>query len=223
MASFLKEMEARSNWKVEVVEIDIMREKEDDLSLRSKQKEILDRIASGEFDAIICTPPCSTWSRVRAANFRGPPQIRDYNYPWGYPWVKKKFELELELGNILVKFTIEVVQVAMGCGGLFVLVEHPEDLGTVIREEDGARLRPASIWQLEELRKLREGSLETVAINQCCWGAPWRKPTRLLTSSEKIKQWGPKDWPQFDEQGFYQGPLQQECQCKVTFIGQKDQ
>ncbi len=216
VSSFLKEMEARSSWKVEVVEIDIMRKEEDDLSLRSKQKEILDRIASGEFSAIICTPPCSTWSRVRAANFRGPPPIRDYNYPWGYPWVKKKFEIELDLGNILVKFTIEVVQVAMRCGGLFILVEHPEDLGSVIREEDGAQLRPASIWQLEELRQLREGLLETVAINQCCWGAPWRKPTRLLTTSEKIKQWGPKGWPLFDEHGFYEGPLRQECQCKVT-------
>ena len=108
VASFLKEKAAKGKFHVEVEEIDIMRREEDDLSLQSKQEELLGRIRSGEFDAVICTPPCSTWSRVRAANMRGPPPIRDFAYPWGYPWVKKKYEEELKLGNILVVFTIKV-------------------------------------------------------------------------------------------------------------------
>eukprot|EP00434_Breviolum_minutum_P036054 symbB.v1.2.031930.t2/scaffold3763.1/size50786/1 len=127
---------------------------DDDLSQEAKQEEILRRIGGGEFDAVICTPPCSTWSRVRAANMRGPPPIRDKNYPWGYPWVKKKFEQELQLGNILVRFTIRVVESALGVNKVFVLVEHPKDLGTVVREEDKAILKPASIWQLPDLRRL---------------------------------------------------------------------
>lgn len=130
-----------------------MRREEDDLSLQSKQEEILRRIEAREFDAVICTPPCSTWTRVRAANMRGPPPIRDSKYPWGYPWVKKKFEEELKLGNVLVIFTIKVVETAKKVM-VFILVEHPEDLGTVVREEDKAVLRPAAIWQLQEVRGL---------------------------------------------------------------------
>ena len=96
----------------------------------------------------------------------------------------------------------------VGC--IFLLVEHPEDLGTVVREEDRAVLRPASLWQL------RKAVGRTIFSHQCCWGTPWRKPTRLLSNSEKIKAWGPIGWPQFDEEGFYLGPLQQNCGCKIT-------
>lgn len=216
VASFLKEKAKSGKFHIKVEEVDISRRDEDDLSHSNKQEEILRRIEAGEFDAVICTPPCSTWSRVRAANLRGPPPIRDKNYPWGYPWVKKKFEQELQLGNILVKFTIKVVETALGVRRVFVLVEHPEDLGTVIREEDRAVLRPASIWQLPEIRRLVGEELATVAINQCCWGAAWRKPTRLLANSSRIKQWGPNEWPIFDEQGFYAGPLKRDCGCQVA-------
>ena len=216
VASFLKEKAKKEGFHVEIEEIDIMRREEDDFSLQSKQEELLRRIRAKEFDAVICTPPCSTWSRVRAANMRGPPPLRDFAYPWGYPWVKKKYEEELKLGNILVIFTIKVVETVEEVGYIFLLVEHPEDLGTVVREEDRAVLRPASIWQLQELRKAVGRTIFSVAINQCCWGTPWRKPTRLLSNSKKIKAWGPIGWPQFDEEGFYVGPLQQSCGCKIT-------
>ena len=216
VAAFLKEKATAGKFHVEIEEIDIARDHQDDLSLQSKQEEIIKRIERGDFDAVICTPPCSTWSRVRAANFRGPPPLRDFSYPWGYPWVKKKFALELELGNVLVRFTIRVVEAATARATTFVLAEHPEDLGTVVREEDRAVLRPASIWQLEEVRRLVQRGLETVGINQCCWGTAWRKPTRLLTNAEAIKRWGPIGWPTFDDQGFYEGPLQQTCSCQIT-------
>ena len=73
VASFLKEKAKLGKFHIQVEEIDIMCREEDDLSLQSKQEEILKRIEAREFDAVICTPPCSTWSRVRAANMRGPP------------------------------------------------------------------------------------------------------------------------------------------------------
>ena len=98
---------------------------------------------------------------------------------------------------------------------VFILVEHPEDLGTVVREEDRAVLRPAAIWQLDEVRRLVDENVFTVAINQCCWGTSWRKPTRLLANSRQIRKWGPSGWPQFDDEGFYTGPLKQDCGCQV--------
>ena len=115
-----------------------------------------------------------------------------------------------------MRFTIRVVETALGVYKVFVLVEHPEDLGTVVREEDKAVLKPASMWQLPDLRRLVGERLATVAINQCCWGAAWKKPTRLLTTSGRIKQWGPNEWPRFDEEGFYEGPLRRDCGCQVA-------
>lgn len=219
MAACLEEIVAGKKFHMVIEEIDIVRRMEDDLSLPSKQEEFLRQIREGRWDAVICAPPCSTWSRVRAANLRGPPPVRDRNYPWGYPRVKRKFQQEVALGNTLVEFTIKVVEAVLQRPEdqlPFFLAEHPEDLGAVIREEDGAKLWPASIWQLEQLRKLVQGKLQTVAINQCCWGTAWRKPTRLSTTSEDVAGWGPNEWPTFDEDGFYTGPLARSCQCTVT-------
>ena len=219
VASYLKEMAETKKFHIHIEEVDIARRAEDDLSLPQRQEDILNSTGRGEWDAIICTPPCSTWSRVRAANFRGPPPLRDRNYPWGYPWVKAKYEQELKLGNTLVEFTIRVVKAVKEVKDHlrpFLLVEHPEDLGAVIREEDRAYLFPASIWQLQEVKELVANGIFTVAINQCCWGAEWRKPTRLLTTSSVIQDWGPQTWPTFDEQGFYSGPLKASCSCKIS-------
>ena len=219
MATYLREIGRQKGFHIDIEEVDIARRLEDDLSLQSKQEEFLEGIREGRWDAVICTPPCSTWSRVRAANLRGPPPLRDRNYPWGYPWIKQKFQREVLLGNTLVEFTIRVVEAVLQCSVVFwpfLLVEHPEDLGAVIREEDGAKLHPASIWQLDQLRKLVQKVVRTVALNQCCWGTSWRKPTRLITTSDEVASWGPTEWPSFDGEGFYVGPLAKTCDCKVT-------
>ena len=100
---------------------------------------------------------------------------------------------------------------------MLALVEHPEDLGMVVRSEDALHYQPASIWQLSELRSLAgrgNPPFFTVVFNQCSFGAPYRKPTRLLTNLPDIQHWGPKDWASMDVQGFYEGPLLQHCGCK---------
>ena len=121
---------------------------------------------------------------------------------------------------------IEVLQVLelhlITFDGYRVLVfgEHPEDLGASWREEDGMKMQPASIWQLPELqRAAQEGNalhLFTVVFNQCCWGAPYRKPTRLLTNLQALRDWGPLAWPTFDGQGCYSGPATDLCACLPT-------
>lgn len=79
------------------------------------------------------------------------------------------------------------------------------------------RVEPASIWQLERLRAMvRVDSplkLFTVVFNQCCWGAPYRKPTRLLANIQELATWGSCQWPQFDGHCNYVGPILQ-CQCQ---------
>ena len=225
VVSYLKSMAAKKGWAVDALEVDLKRGDHFDLTQEGLQDSLVSRIAAGEFHVIICTPPCSTWSRVRCANMRGPPTLRTKDHLWGFPWVSKRFEKDLELGNALVRFSIRVWEAVskhpFSFDGMVVFIfgEHPEDLGVVIREEDRARIIPASIWQIQQIRDLVdsvENSLGTVAINQCCWGAPWRKPTRLICNSKHVLVWGSNRWPEFDSQGFYAGPLTKSCVCHVS-------
>ena len=179
VAAYLRALAEKRGWQLIIEEVDIRRSPKQDLSVTDFQDAIIARISSGEFHAILCTPPCSTWARVRMANMRGPPPLRSGDYPWGFPWVSNRNKHQLDLGNELVRFALRVwAAAATKCKTqdgieIFVFGEHPEDLGMVRREEDRLLLRPASIWQLPELRSLISPSskLQTVAINQCCWGA----------------------------------------------------
>ena len=159
------------------------------------------------------------------ANCRGPPPLRSRDHLWGFQWVRRRLQHELELGNELVRFSIQVWETVvlqpLSSDGfpVFLFGEHPEDLGAVVREEDGMVLCPASIWKLKAIRSLVEapGSpVFTIGLNQCCWGAAWRKPTRLLATAASIRTWGPAEWPTFSSNGFYLGPLNKACQCQIS-------
>ena len=52
---------------------------------RAAQDEWIARIESGEFDFVLFSPPCGTWSRANWANSLGPAPCRDRAHPWGIP------------------------------------------------------------------------------------------------------------------------------------------
>ena len=217
-ASNMEELAKEANLRVTVVEVDIELGEEHDLSKDEVKQMWLSRIASGEFDAVVVTPPCSTYSRVRMANMRGPPPLRSKDFPYGFPWLRNHLKKQAELGTCLVDFTMEVFRVVVEAEeqGKSVLAfsEHPEDLGAVCREEDGLWMQPASMWQRPEWTQiLRRANMFTVVYNQCCWGATYRKPTRSVTNLQELRSWGPNEWPIFDEHGMYLGPHIQ-CSCK---------
>eukprot|EP00438_Fugacium_kawagutii_P025749 Skav221045 [mRNA] locus=scaffold1448:254439:257677:+ [translate_table: standard] len=192
VAACLRQLAEGVDFNIVVDEVDICHTPDHDMTDKKQQAAILEKIRLRYYAAILVTPPCSTWSRVRGANTRGPPMIRSKGYPWGFPWLAAKFHLDLQLGNELVRFTIEVIKLVVACSRQHrvcwcaFFAEHPEDLGVIWREEDGKELHPASIWQLDDLRAAVDDSgelqLKTIAINQCCWGAPYRKPTRLISN-----------------------------------------
>ena len=66
---------AKAGWRIH--EVDILKQKKQDLSKLSLQKFYLDRISSNYYQALITSPPCDTFTRAKFANhnghLRGPP------------------------------------------------------------------------------------------------------------------------------------------------------
>lgn len=116
VASYLGALAEKKRWRLEIEEVDIRRNPQQDLSATKFQDKIIARIASGEFHAGLCTPPCSTWTRVRMANMRGPPPLRSREYLWGFSWVSNRHKHQLELGNELVRFAARVWAAAANTG-----------------------------------------------------------------------------------------------------------
>ena len=209
---------------IQIEEVDIIKDKSHDLTDRKVVTTWMDKIRAGFYDVVLATPPCSTFSRARCANMRGPPPLRSRQFPRGFPWLSKHNKEQADLGNTLMDVMIEVyesAEVAERQLGKLVLLfsEHPEDLGRVVREEDGLIQDPAAIWQFEKVRRLLEHKglkLFTLAFNQNCFGAPYKKPTRILSNVEVFKQWGFQGWPVFDDQYQYVGPIV-PCDCKINW------
>lgn len=108
MIRYLEQLTKRKGWGLVAREVDLKRGQEFDLTHSELQDKIISDTHDGLFHCVICTPPCSTWSRVRMANMRGPPPLRSKEYLCGYPWVKRRFQVETDLGNELVCFSVRV-------------------------------------------------------------------------------------------------------------------
>ena len=206
LKSCLEELAPSFNISVQVEEFDIEQNVSHDLAGEGLQNQLLQKLRSGLVDALVTTPPCSTFSRVRAANMKGPPPVRSRDHLWGFPWLFGQLKQDVMVGNSLVVFSVEMLEAAqevqLSTNGVPIrtFMEHPEDLGGACREEDGAWFVPASIWQWDRLQRLVE-AIEfanfTVVFHQCCWGAPWRKPTRILSNLPQLRHWGFQGWANF--------------------------
>lgn len=220
-ANSVERLAREAGLKITVVEVDIEFGEEHDLSKHDVRQRWLRRISSGEFRAVVITPPCSTYSRVRMANMKGPPPLRSRSFPYGFPWLSNHHKKQASLGTCLVDFTLDVflaiseVKVERSGYAILAFSEHPEDLGAVCREEDGLWMEPASMWQRPEWSRVLEEAegMFTVVYNQCCWGAAYRKPTRSVTNLQELRTWGPNEWPSFDDHRMYLGP-EIQCSCR---------
>ena len=189
-------------------EVDILRSAQHDLSLKRVQEFYLDQLRVGLYDVLVASPPCSTWSRAPWANRLGPAPLRSEAHPWGFPWLGARRGHLRDLANSLAHFAVDAMVLQLRSGRAAVL-EQPEDLGAV-RDGHWHGHRPASMWQLAEVRGLTDlDDVHTVALFQSDFGAPWAKPTRLLGRLPGLGS-DPrfyKGWPTFDDAGLYCGPL----------------
>ena len=175
---------------------------------KERQADLEARIADGEFDFIILSPPCGSWSRCNYSSKPGARPCRSKEFPWGFLNSGPHQKARAEQGNEFIHFCIRAVEATLTARKRHghtcrVLWEHPEDLGTTPKGT------PASIWQLSEIRRFvcDEHGFYTVVGHQCPFGVDYAKPTRLLSDIPGVKSFGVEGWPTFRHNGSYAGPL----------------
>ena len=83
MATCLQQLAGAWTLNLKTECVDVKRSAKHDLSLPKVRQGYLDRIAAKEFDAVLLSPPCASFSRAPWANFRGPRPVRSYDCPRG--------------------------------------------------------------------------------------------------------------------------------------------
>jgi len=125
----------------------------------------------------LCGPPCETWSQARFANLGGeqgrqPRPLRSLEWLWGLPSLSLREMGQVDIGNALLLFSIDLLICLARSEGLGVL-EHPG--------EPADESKP-SIWRLPIIQLLRQlPGFAFVDFAQGLLGAKTPKPTRLLT------------------------------------------
>ncbi|CAE7725645.1 RE2 [Symbiodinium sp. CCMP2592] len=190
---------------LEMSEVDICRDPSMDLLDSAVADRCLLQVQNSEWDVVLVTPPCNTFSRARCVQ-PGPRPLRSRIYPAGFPWLSDSHRAAADNGNQFVSFSFQICTAALSNSIPF-LLEHPEDLGMTTTGHT-----PASIWQLPEAAALfKHEQVVTFAIYQCHYGAHTPKPTRFLSSIAAtfgMRFMGP---PHLDSADKYLGPLPKYC------------
>ena len=140
--SYLQKLCVSAGVQLQMTEIDLQISEDHDMSDEDRWQELITKIRNGEFDILIMSPPCSTWSRAVWANRLGPKPVRSREFPFGFPWLKGDLKEKAELGTLLVMRCIETLETAPAT--TVCLWEHPEDLGRVTQWNTGKCLAAGS-------------------------------------------------------------------------------
>ena len=152
--------------------------------------ELLRRVKSGEFSAVIAAPPCSTFSIARffpVANNRdhGPPPVRTRDSPRGIVEQSAGYKLEAERANLLVTRTCTILGAAFNIGAEFIL-ENPADRGNPQDRYLFLHADHAPIWVLSEVQLLQEDVKKSHCSlgTRACYGI--QEALRKLRSSVEV-------------------------------------
>ena len=210
VGDILEQMNVKGLIKLHILEVDLLRSPEHDVTAVEFWNSLVKRVLDREFNIVIATPPCNTHSRARNANKSGPPPIRSKEFPFGFPWLSGSYLASAQQANRFIEQTFEICRAGHSVQAAF-LIEHPEDLGRTI---DGSS--PASIFALQDMLDLcTETKANTVCFHQCPWGAPSSKPTRVVSTLDLVDPSNGnklfQGLPSFDRSGYYKGPLPRQC------------
>lgn len=208
LAWFIRRLAKKFHYIVEVVEVDLRHSPKADCTQPEVQKKWLQFIDSGAVDALVITPPCSTFSRATWANEEGPFPLRSSECLRGFTWNSPQRRRKATLGNVLADFSFEAMKRQLRIEGKLAFMEQPEDLGRT----NGQRIpghRPGSMWQFPQHEEILQlPGVRSVALAQLDFGAESVKPTRLLMrTSGQLHPEMYEGLPQLDGDGWYLGPL----------------
>ncbi len=166
-------------------------------------------------DIVMIAVSHATWARARHSEAPGPQPVRSSVWPWGFPWLGEPQRAAVEDSNAQILWGLKLLHTARDNNPAAILcLYHPEDLGMACRG------RPASLWQLREVRSAaRSLQLFRMATWQCRFGkASHPSPLGILCSETLRSPLMHKGWPQFADSANarYQGPLPEACGCGAT-------
>ena len=105
VAEELKKLCTEGGFGLQVFEVGVLiGGSEHDLLDKAIQDEWIGRLEDGEFDCVLLSPPCGTWSRANWANKLGPKPCRNRRWPWGIPHQKRSQQARAENGNEFINF-----------------------------------------------------------------------------------------------------------------------
>ena len=117
---------------------------------------------------IMCATPCGSWSQARRGKISVPDSgrpLRSRQHLWGLPDLTLRERAVVDAGNATAKSTFRILRLAQ-ISGLPSILDNPIN---------------SRLWQcpaLCALRSLRDA--ESITLDQCRFGTPWRKRTRML-------------------------------------------
>ncbi|CAE8584251.1 unnamed protein product, partial [Polarella glacialis] len=177
---YLLKLAKGRGFSVEVTELDICRQKTMNFARLHVRQIWLSKISAGEFDSVLSTPPCSSFTRAMWANRLGPSPMRSYDHPKGFPWLQGSRKLLAEAGSVLADFSFAAVRAQAVHAEASVLMEQPEDLGAV-KSGPWPGQRPASMWQDPQHSDIAGmPGMASRAFHQHSFGTDYPKPTRFL-------------------------------------------
>ncbi len=156
-------------------------------------------------------PETSSWARSRHRSVQGPQPVRSAEWPWGFPWLSPRERDQVDVANKDLRQAFYWMNHCVNNHpATHLLLIHPEDLGI---SEQG---RPASIWQLPELREwANRWGLRRYGTHQCVFGrSSWPYPVGILSTHPLPHSLFSPGWPIIDSaSGLYQGPIARSCSC----------
>ena len=175
-----------------LAEVDVIRGEQRDLGLPELRARCVQEVEEGRWDAVVATPPCSSFSRALFADDEEPHPVRSKQWPLGFPWLRAHDRQKADKATELAFFAFGIIEACQNlriqhgliCGAF---LEHPEDLGIISLGK-----WPASIWQLPRARALvlRE-DFNTFSFLQDQWSAPYKKPIRVVADLPGAQErWG---------------------------------
>ena len=108
--------------------------------------------------------PCSSWSRARRNDGRGPGPLRSDGSVYGLPDLRPGDVAKVQEANAMLRHLHSLLHLCMSCKVPFV-IENPWT---------------SRIWLTRETLELRERGAELHKFDFCPYKGPWRKRTGLL-------------------------------------------